>query len=80
MDRFYFGLVRFSNIQILNRFEALIGLIWIGFGALARTGSPVKPDLEVVQSLSGERANAPKGVEPIKPAIHLLSCISRIVL
>ena len=47
MDRFYFGLVQFSNIQILNRFGALIGLIWIGFGALARTGSPVKPDLEV---------------------------------
>jgi hypothetical protein len=44
MDRFYFGLVRFSNIQILNRFGALIGLIWIGFGALARTGSPVKLD------------------------------------
>ena len=31
MVRFYFGLVRFSNIQILNRFRALIGLIWIGF-------------------------------------------------
>jgi hypothetical protein len=45
MDRFYFGLVRFSNIQILKRFGALISLIWIGFGALARTGSPVKPDL-----------------------------------
>jgi hypothetical protein len=48
LDRFYFGLVRFSNIQILNWFGALIGLIWIGFGALARTGSPVKPDPEVV--------------------------------
>ena len=42
-----FGLVRFSNIQILNRFGALIGLIWIGFGAFTRTGSPVKPDLVV---------------------------------
>jgi hypothetical protein len=58
MDRFYFGLVRFSNIQVLNRFGALIGLIWIGFRALARTGSPVKPDLKVVLSLSGERADA----------------------
>ncbi|XTI89209.1 hypothetical protein V2W45_1343985 [Cenococcum geophilum] len=43
MDRFYFGLVRFSNIQILNRFGALIGLIWIG---LELWREPVKPDLE----------------------------------
>jgi hypothetical protein len=57
MDRFYFGLVRFSNIQILNQFRALIGLIYIGFGALARTGLLVKPD-KVVSSLSSKRANA----------------------
>lgn len=58
MDRFCFGLDRFSNIQILNRFGALIGLTWSGFGALTRTDPPVKPNLEVVESLSGERANA----------------------
>ena len=79
MDRFYFGLVRFSNIQILNRFGALIGLIWIGFGALARTGSPVKLDLEVVygRALVASGRTLPKGVKPIKSAIHLLSCILR---